>query len=93
MSHKHTSLLRAIYQDPISANIHWREVESLLLHVGATIEPGHGARFRVLLNGKEGFLHHPHHGSTCSKQDIKLLREYLARAGVTLSGYQQADSG
>jgi len=89
MSHKHLNLLRTIFQDPISGNIHWREVESLLTHLGATIEPSHGARFRVVLNRTEGFLHLPHHGSTCSKQDIKLLREYLAHAGMSPSAYEE----
>lgn len=88
MSHKHLSLLRAIYQDPISNNIHWRDVESLLTHVGANIEPAHGGRFRVLLNGKEGFVHHPHHNSACSRELIKHLRELLAHAGVTVSSYE-----
>ncbi|HJV24798.1 MAG TPA: type II toxin-antitoxin system HicA family toxin [Aromatoleum sp.] len=88
MSHKHINLLRTIFQDPISANIHWREVESLLTHLGATIEPAHGARFRVVLNRMEGFLHHPHHGSECGRQDIKQLREFLAHAGVTPSSYE-----
>ena len=49
MSHKHLHLLRTIYHDPPSANIHWREVESLLVHLGATIESAHGARFTVRL--------------------------------------------
>jgi hypothetical protein len=87
MSHKHASLLRAIFQDPISGNIHWREVESLLHHLGATVEPAHGARFRVVLNGAEVFLHHPHHSNVCGKPEIKYLREYLLRAGVSLSEY------
>ncbi len=88
MSHKYSNLLRAIFHDPIPANIHWREIESLLHHVGAEIEPAHGARFRVLLNGVEGFLHYPHHGSTCSKQEIKILREYLSSAGMSPSAYE-----
>lgn len=88
MSHKHAHLLRAIYTDPISANIHWREVESLLHHLGAEVEPAHGARFRIVLNKVEGFLHHPHNSSTCTKTDIKQLRDYLAHAGVTLSSYE-----
>ncbi len=87
MSHKHAHLLQAIFSDPPSGNIHWREIESLLHHLGADIETGHGARFRIVLNRVEFFLHHPHNSSTCSKQDIKLLREHLARAGVTLSSY------
>jgi hypothetical protein len=82
MSH-HLTLLRAIFQDPVSGNIHWREVESLLHHLGATVEPSHGARFRVVLNEVEGILHHPHQSSVCSKQNIKQLREYLVHAGVS----------
>lgn len=89
MSHKHINLLRTIFQDPPSANIHWREIESLLIHLGATIEPAHGARFRILLNKVEGFMHFPHHGSACTRQDIKQLREYLAHAGVSPSSYEQ----
>ena len=62
MSHKHASLMRSIFQDPPSANIHWREIEA--------------------------FLHHPHNSSTCSRTDIKQLREVLTHAGVTLSSYE-----
>ena len=67
MSHKHASLMRSIFQDPPSANIHWREIESLLHHLGAEVEPSHGARFKVTLNKVEAFLHHPHNSSTCSR--------------------------
>lgn len=88
MSH-HLTLLRTIFQDPISGNIHWREIESLLRHAGANIEPAGGSRFRVLLNNVEGFLHHPHHGGVCSKQEIKHLREFLSRAGISLSTYTE----
>lgn len=88
MSHKHLTLMRSIFHDPISGNMHWREVESLLSHLGASVEPAHGARFRVVLNGVEGFLHHPHNSSTCTKQDIKHLRELLSHAGVSLAQYE-----
>ena len=91
MSHKHASLMRNIFQDPLSANIHWREVESLLHHLGAEVEPAHGARFKIKLNKVESFLHHPHNSSTCSKTDIKALREVLANAGVTLSAYEAGE--
>jgi hypothetical protein len=67
MSHKHENLLRTIFHDPISANIHWREIESLLHHLAAEIEPLSGARLRVKLNGVEGILHRPHHGNTLDK--------------------------
>ncbi|MCG3203157.1 MAG: hypothetical protein NFCOHLIN_03076 [Gammaproteobacteria bacterium] len=88
MSHKHEKLIRAIFHDPISGNIHWREVESLLSHLGATIEQLSGARVRVLLNGAEGVLHHPHHSNVLDRQEVRHLREYLARARITPSTYE-----
>ncbi len=88
VSHKHEQLVRAIFHDPVSGNIHWREIESLLAHLGASIEPLSGARIRVMLNRVEGILHRPHHGNTLGRQDIQHLREYLARARVTPSMYE-----
>jgi hypothetical protein len=40
----------------------------------------------------EVFLHHPHQGSTCSRTDIKQLREFLGRAGVTLAAYEAGEN-
>ena len=88
MSHKHQTLLRTIFQDPLPVNIHWRELESLLKHLGATLEPSHGARFKVSLNQTIDFLHHPHHSNDCSRDLIKQVREFLAHAGVSPSAYQ-----
>lgn len=89
MSHKHRNVLQAIFHDPINANIHWREIESLLHHLGASVEPGHGARFRVVLNRHEFTVHHPHHGNEMGRNDIRYLREHLAAAGVSLSSYDE----
>lgn len=88
VSHKHLNLLRTIFHDPLSSNTHWREVESLLNHLGAVVEPAHGARFHVTLNGTEIYLHHPHHSNVCDKQTIKQLREFLAHAGISVSSYE-----
>jgi len=85
VSHKHEQLIHSIFHDPISANIHWREVESLLHHLGAATEPLSGARLRVKLNNHEDVLHRPHHGNTLDRSAVKLLREFLARARVTPS--------
>jgi hypothetical protein len=85
MSRKHDHLLTGLFSDPPSGNVHWREVESLLNHLGAEIENLSGARLRVLLNGAEGILHRPHHGHTLGRSDITHLREFLARARCTPS--------
>jgi hypothetical protein len=88
MSQKHKRILNAILQEPVSGNVHWRDVESLLHHLGALMQHGSGARVQVILNGVEGTIHRPHHSGVCSKHDIRYLREYLASAGVSVSSYE-----
>lgn len=88
MSHKHEQLIRVIFREPFSANIHWRDVESLLCHLGATVEPLSGARLRVRLHGVEEILHRPHHGNVLDRQGVQRLRAYLAHARVTPSQYE-----
>ena len=83
MSQKHERLLNTLFQDPISGNVHWRELESMLKHLGASIEPGHGARMRVTINGVQGTLHRPHHSGVCDKHDLRHLRDFLASAGIS----------
>ncbi|MCX7893826.1 MAG: type II toxin-antitoxin system HicA family toxin [Burkholderiales bacterium] len=90
MSRKHEKLLRAIFHDPITGSIHWREIEALLKHLGADVESVSGARLRVKLNGVEGVLHRPHHGNTLDRSGIQHVREYLAHARVTPALYESA---
>lgn len=91
MSRRHANLLRTIFHDPPSGNLHWREVESLLKHVGAELESVSGARVRVRLNRMEDVLHRPHHSNVLDISAIKHLREFLSRAGVTPSAYEASD--
>jgi hypothetical protein len=91
MSRRHAHLLRAIFHDPPSGNIHWREVESLLGHVGAALESLSGARIRVRLGQTEGILHRPHHSNVLDASSIQHVRQILARGGVTPSQYEHRD--
>ncbi len=88
MSHKHEQVLATIFRAPISAYVHWRDVESLLHHLGARMEPHSGGRIHVTLNGHEGVLHHPHHSNVLDRSGIRHLREYLAHARMTPSQYE-----
>ena len=88
MSHRYVNLLRSIFHDPPSRNLDWRDIESLLKHVGWELEPIAGARIRVRLNGVEGVLHRMHHGHTLDAGSLMHLRTLLARAGVTPSQYE-----
>ncbi len=91
MSKHHVNLVRTIFNDPPSRNVHWRDIESLLKHVGAEIENLSGARIKVHLNKREGILHRPHHGNTLDASSLLHVRELLARGGVTPALYEEAE--
>lgn len=93
MSHHHAKLIRAIFHDPPSGNVHWRDVESLLKHVGASLEPLSGARIRVKLNRMEDVLHRPHHSNVLDVSALMHLRTFLARSGVTPALYEAKPPG
>jgi hypothetical protein len=88
MSRRHANLIRSIFHDPPSGNVHWRDVEALLKHVGASLEPLSGARIRVKIDRTEGVLHRPHHSNVLDSSGLLHLRELLARCGVTPSMYE-----
>ena len=89
MSTRHAKLLHSIFHDPPGHNVRWRDVESLLHHVGAAIEPLSGARVKVTKDHVEAILYRPHHHSNeLDKPGLIHLRELLARAGVTPSSYE-----
>ena len=87
MSRHHTNLIRAIFHDPPPHNLHWRDIEMLLKHVGASVEPISGARLRVMLNRMEEVLHRPH-GDEMDRQSVLHVRAFLGRAGVTPASYE-----
>jgi hypothetical protein len=92
MSKHHATLIRAIFHDPPAHNLHWRDVEALLRHVGAAMEPITGNRLRVTLNGMEDVLHRPH-GNELDRQSLLHIRAFLGRAGVTPAAYEQTGAG
>jgi hypothetical protein len=87
MSRHHTQLIRSIFHDPPPHNLHWRDVEALLRHVGAQVEPISGARVRVTLNRMEEVLHRPH-GDEVDRQSVLHVRAFLGRAGVTPAAFE-----
>lgn len=93
MSRHHVQLLRTIFNDPPSGNVHWRDIESFLRHVGAAMEPLSGARYRVTLGRMEHVLHRPHHSNTLGRESLLQLRAFLARSGVTPSLYEAKGEG
>ncbi|MES9905211.1 MAG: type II toxin-antitoxin system HicA family toxin [Sedimenticola sp.] len=82
MNHKQKHTLEALFREPVSGNIHWRDIEPLLKALGVELQTGHGARIGLLLNKVESSIHRPHHSGVCNKQEIRHLRQFLISAGV-----------
>jgi hypothetical protein len=57
---KHEKTLRALFTDPVRSNIHWADIEALMMALGAGRDEGGGSRIRFVLNGIRATFHRPH---------------------------------
>ena len=80
---KHRKTLEAIFADPISGTIVWRDVESLLEALGAAISEGSGSRVRFTINDMTLFVHRPHPQPEAKKYVIRNVRDFLTSLGIT----------
>ena len=79
---KHQSTLSAIYAEPTRANIHWNDVETLLIELGEECSEGKGSRLRVTRNDVKAVFHRPHHEKEASKSMVRSIRRFLEAAGI-----------
>ena len=83
MRTKHRKTLEAIFADPVSGTIVWRDVESLLEALGAAISEGSGSRVRSTINDVTLFVHRPHPQPEAKKYVIRNVRDFLTSLGIT----------
>ena len=79
LSNRHRNTLRQIFQHPVSHNIEWHAVVSLLETVGSVTE-NHDGKLAVTLGGETEYLDPPPHKDV----DVQLvvdLRRMLGAAG------------
>ena len=79
---KHQSTLSEIYAEPTRANIHWNDVETLLIALGAECSEGKGSRLRVVVNDVKAVFHRPHPEKEASKSMVRSIRRFLEAAGI-----------
>ncbi|MCH7987897.1 MAG: type II toxin-antitoxin system HicA family toxin [Planctomycetes bacterium] len=79
---KHQTTLEAIYSVPTRANISWKDVESLLKSLGATITEGKGSRVRIHLNGVRAVFHRPHPRKETDRGAVRAMQRFLLNAGI-----------
>ncbi len=79
LSNHHRNTLRQLFQHPVSHNIEWRAVVSLLEAVGSIVEQ-HAGKFEVTLGSETEFFDPPA-GKDIDVQMVVDLRGMLSRAG------------
>ena len=82
MTVKHQKTIRAIFSDPVRANIPWADIEALLLSLGAERDEGSGSRVRFVLNGIRAVFHRPHPQKEAGKGMVKSVRRFLEEGGI-----------
>ena len=82
MNAKYEKTLERVFSKPTQANIKWRDIETMLVSLGAEIKEGNGSRIRVQLNGEITSFHRPHPKPDAKKGAIDSVRRFLIEAGV-----------
>lgn len=82
MNRRQRKLLDEIFADPVSGGIAWRDIEALLVALGADVSEGQGSRVRIALNGVRAVFHRPPPQKETGKGALRSLRRFLEEAGV-----------
>jgi len=82
MKKKHRKTLEAIFKRPTQAGISWKDIEAMLIALGASISEGRGSRVRIELNGEDAVFHRPHPEKETDKGAIASMRRFLENTGV-----------
>ncbi|WP_222862661.1 type II toxin-antitoxin system HicA family toxin [Aeromonas sobria] len=82
LSRKHKKTLNSIFNDPVSGNIKWCEIEALFNALGAIIEEREGSRVSVTLRDTVRVFHRPHPSPDTDKGAVKSVRKFLENVGV-----------
>jgi hypothetical protein len=78
---KHLKTLLAVFSRPTPKNLHWREIESMLLSKGCILENGEGSRVTFTKNSKTLHMHRPHPPNDVAAYIILRIKKYLEQLG------------
>jgi hypothetical protein len=78
---KHERTRRALFEDPVRANIRYEDVERMFAWLGAEIVERSGSRVAVVLNGRTLIYHRPHPEKELGRPSIRDLRDFLTTVG------------
>ena len=88
---KNARTMERVYQHPVSHDLDWRDVISLIEHLGTVKEETSGHLTLTVNDASQGF-HRSQDGSLSDPKQVLELRHFLESAGVGKSHRPQADA-
>ena len=82
MRRKYQKTLELIFSRPISGNIHWTDIESLFIALGADVSERAGSRVAVVLFDEVRIFHRPHPSPSTDKGAVASIRKWLEQNEV-----------
>lgn len=82
MKRKSSVTLALIFTRPVSGSIKWRDIESLLVDLGAKVSEREGSRIGVKLFGEIRVFHRPHPSPDTDKGAVESIRKWLNENGI-----------
>ncbi len=85
MNHRHRKVLHALFDHPVSANLHAGDVEAVLIELGAELEHTHHGKLTARLGDHLLSLSHANH--TLAPDQVRQVRKFLEDCGVDPAVY------
>ena len=82
MKSQHEKTLKLIFKRPTSANIRWKDIESLFQGLGAKVREREGSRIAVVLFEEVRVFHRPHPSPNTDKGAVESIRKWFESKGV-----------
>ena len=82
MNGTHCKTLEKILSDPVSGNIEWARIESMLKAAGCRVVEGAGSSVTFEFSGRKMTLHRPHPGKEALRYRVSAVREFIEKVGI-----------
>lgn len=83
MKREHQKILERIFARPASGALPWRDIETLLIALGAEVSEREGSRVGIKLFGEVRVFHRPHPSPNTDKGALASVRKWLHDHGIT----------
>ena len=82
MKRAHQKTLEVVFSHPTSANIAWKDIEALLVGLGAEVTEREGSRVAIILFNEVRVFHRPHPSPKTGRGAVVSVKSWLLQHGV-----------